>query len=92
MELKEKRNEAVRASTGPMQPGAENISADHAPGVEEIRLRAYEIHLERGGFPGNELDDWLQADRELDGRAAQRGESTDIENINHEQPVDTVRD
>ena len=57
MELKEKRNEAVRASTGPMQPGAENIPADHAPGVEEIRLRAYEIHLERGGFAGNELDD-----------------------------------
>jgi len=69
MELKEKRNEAVRASTGPMQPGAENISADHAPGVEEIRLRAYEIHLERGGFPGNELDDWLQAERELQGAA-----------------------
>jgi len=69
MELKEKRNEAVRASTGPMQPGAENIPADHAPGVEEIRLRAYEIHLERGGFPGNELDDWLQAERELQGAA-----------------------
>ena len=69
MELKEKRNEAVRASTGPMQPGAENISADHAPGVEEIRLRAYEIHLERDGFPGNELDDWLQAERELQGAA-----------------------
>jgi hypothetical protein len=69
MELKEKRNEAVRASTGPMQPGAENIYADHTQGVEEIRLRAYEIHLERGGFPGNELDDWLQAERELQGAA-----------------------
>jgi hypothetical protein len=27
----------------------------------------------------NELDDWLQAERELDGRAPQEGESTDIE-------------
>lgn len=37
------------------------------------------IYLERGGLPGDELDDWLQAERELDGRAPQRGEWTDIE-------------
>ncbi len=36
-----------------------------APGLEEIRRRAYEIHIERGGTPGRELDDWLQAEREL---------------------------
>jgi Protein of unknown function (DUF2934) len=32
---------------------------------ERIRCRAYEICLERGGEPGHELDDWLQAAREL---------------------------
>jgi len=32
---------------------------------EEIRLRAYEIYLERGAATGFELDDWLQAEREL---------------------------
>jgi hypothetical protein len=32
---------------------------------EEIRCRAYEIYLERSGQPGGELDDWLQAEREL---------------------------
>lgn len=32
---------------------------------ERIRLRAYEIHESRGGAPGRELDDWLQAEREL---------------------------
>jgi hypothetical protein len=32
---------------------------------EEIRRRAYEIYLERGEQPGRELDDWLQAEREL---------------------------
>jgi hypothetical protein len=53
MELKEKRNETLKSPTGPIQPHAENIN--HAPGLEEIRLRAYEIHLERGGFPGNDL-------------------------------------
>jgi hypothetical protein len=34
---------------------------------EEIRGRAYEIYLERGGQPGGEMDDWLQAERELEG-------------------------
>jgi Protein of unknown function (DUF2934) len=32
---------------------------------EEIRIRAYEIYLERGEQPGRELDDWLQAELEL---------------------------
>jgi hypothetical protein len=32
---------------------------------EEIRRRAFEIYLERGEQPGCDLDDWLQAEREL---------------------------
>jgi len=32
---------------------------------QEIRDRAYEIYLQRGGQPGYELEDWLQAEREL---------------------------
>jgi hypothetical protein len=35
------------------------------PTREEIALRAYEIFLERGGAPGNELEDWTRAEREL---------------------------
>ena len=31
----------------------------------EIRGRAYEIYVARGAQPGRELDDWLQAEREL---------------------------
>jgi NADPH:quinone reductase-like Zn-dependent oxidoreductase len=31
----------------------------------EIRGRAYEIYLARGAQPGRELEDWLQAEREL---------------------------
>jgi hypothetical protein len=34
---------------------------------EEIAGRAYEIYLQRGGQPGGEMDDWLQAERELEG-------------------------
>ena len=32
---------------------------------QEIRNRAYEIYLQRGGQAGYEVDDWLQAEREL---------------------------
>jgi hypothetical protein len=39
---------------------------------ENIRCRAYEIYLERGQQPGAELDDWLQAERELEGAALWR--------------------
>ena len=31
----------------------------------EIRGRAYELYLARGAQPGHELEDWLQAEREL---------------------------
>ena len=35
------------------------------PTAEQIRQRAHEIYLARGGAAGRELDDWLQAEREL---------------------------
>jgi len=35
------------------------------PAEEQIRQRALEIHKARGGGPSQELDDWLQAEREL---------------------------
>jgi hypothetical protein len=60
----------VNSRTASNQSGAETISVNHAPSFEEIRFRAHEIHLERGGLPGNELDYLLQAERELQ-RAAQ---------------------
>jgi hypothetical protein len=37
----------------------------NVPTPEEIRQRAYEIHIERGGFYGCDMDDLLQAEREL---------------------------
>jgi hypothetical protein len=37
----------------------------HSTGEEEIRDHAYEIYLQRGAQPGYELEDWLQAEREL---------------------------
>ena len=62
---KGKRNETLEVRASPTRPHAANTSVSPTPSREEIRLRAYEIYLERGGVPGNELDDWLQAEREL---------------------------
>ena len=36
-----------------------------APNYGEIALRAYHIYLERGATPGDPMQDWLQAEREL---------------------------
>ena len=33
---------------------------------QEIRIRAYEIYIARNGQPGDELSDWLQAEREIE--------------------------
>jgi hypothetical protein len=35
------------------------------PTCEQIQARAYEIFLRRCGAPGDQLQDWLQAEREL---------------------------
>jgi hypothetical protein len=35
------------------------------PADEQIRARAYEIYVARGRAPGHDIDDWLQAEREL---------------------------
>jgi hypothetical protein len=37
------------------------------PTTEEIAIRAYELYQSRGGSDGTDLDDWLQAERELTG-------------------------
>ena len=65
MTLKGKRSVTLEHDASPIRPQAEDISENHAPSHEEIRLRAYEIYLERNGIPGDALDDWLRAEREL---------------------------
>jgi Protein of unknown function (DUF2934) len=39
--------------------------ARHEPSFEEIQLRAYETYVQRGRIPGFDLEDWLQAEKEL---------------------------
>ena len=65
MTVKGKKNVTLEHDASPIQPRAEDTSANQEPSHEEIRRRAYEIYLERNGLPGNELDDWHRAEREL---------------------------
>jgi hypothetical protein len=39
---------------------------------QRIQSRAYEIAQERGFAPGAELNDWLQAEREIDGQTEEQ--------------------
>jgi hypothetical protein len=66
MTVKGKRNVTLEHHASLIQPHAEDTSANDAPTHEEIRRRAYEIYLERDGFPGDEVDDWHRAERELE--------------------------
>jgi hypothetical protein len=66
MATKKKGNVDSELRSTPFQPQADETSKRQAPSHEEIRQRAYEIYLERGGLPGNEIDDWHRAERELE--------------------------
>jgi len=46
-------------------PESQPQTASGAPAREEIELRAYQIYVERGGAHGQDVEDWLQAEREL---------------------------
>lgn len=35
------------------------------PSPEDVRRRAFEIHVERGGIHGCDLKDWFEAEKEL---------------------------
>ena len=39
--------------------------AKSKPTQDQIATRAYEIYLERGSTPGDPMQDWLRAEREL---------------------------
>jgi hypothetical protein len=43
----------------------ESMSMASEPSEEDIRMRAYNRYLERGGGHGMDFEDWLEAEREL---------------------------
>ena len=59
---------AIIGITDPTEPDTaaeEREGLLHSSREQEIRNRAYEIYLQRGGQSGYELEDWLQAEREI---------------------------
>src|SRR3989442_13631916 len=58
---------STRKSTSERRVDEHRAATTRAPSHEEISVRAYEIYLARGAAPGNDLDNWLEAERQLFG-------------------------
>ena len=67
MSSKPKRNGITEPQATSTQAETGEVSVGNSTRDEGIRRRAYEIYLERGEQPGRDLDDWVQAERELAG-------------------------
>ena len=59
------RGRTAKLSSQPSGPEAISARSFDAPTDEQIRARAYEMYLERGGDHGLDFDDWVRAEREL---------------------------
>ena len=46
------------------------MADNRTPQTEQVRERAYEIYLARGGQERNAVSDWLAAEREQQGKKA----------------------
>ena len=51
---------------------AQHGDSDRPVRADQIAERAYELYLDRGAQHGADLDDWLQAERELGSSASER--------------------
>jgi len=63
-----KRNKGVSTMKAKSQPDTAQQSISPFDIEEEIRRRAYELYTERGYVDGHEVEDWLQAEREVSER------------------------
>ncbi len=62
---------AVAAEVGRAQRVATGVAGPlETAGLnpEEVRRRAYELYMSRGGANGSDVDDWLEAERQLRSR------------------------
>ena len=57
--------QALQRKWAKTEKGHHYVGPTEKPNFEEIKLRAYQIFLERGGVGGCDVEDWLQAEREL---------------------------
>ena len=54
-----------RARTAAAPAAGQGPASSGEPSLDDIRRRAYERYLERGGNHGRHFDDWLEAEKEL---------------------------
>ena len=76
MTLEGRKNPNLDLNESSFQPDTAATSANHALNHDQIRRRAYEICQERGGLPGRELEDWIQAESEFESAALFRRAAT----------------
>ena len=69
MTLEGKSSKTLELHENTVPSHTNDISENRAPNRDEISRRVYEIYLERGGLPGQEVEDWLQAEREIESAA-----------------------
>ena len=62
---KSRQRNRQRSATRERSPRKASARASLDPQDQEIRLRAYEIYLERAGAPGDPGTDWLEAERRM---------------------------
>ena len=65
MKSQDPSTDAQNAARSILPSNVSEESGKNEPSPVEIRQRAFEIHIERGGIHGCDLDDWLQAQHEL---------------------------
>jgi len=51
--------------TAPARGKPRVTEPENLPLEERIRLRAYELYVQRGNESGSEFEDWLQAEEEI---------------------------
>lgn len=62
-------NDSARDADVPRNEEAATVAASDR---ERIAERAYELYIQRGGRDGRDLDDWLEAERQLVGAGSPR--------------------
>jgi hypothetical protein len=71
-----KRTKHARTQTDDKAEQAAPQQGSPAPTPEQIRRRAHEIYIARGGTPGHDWDDWLLAEAELKAEIERRNEQS----------------
>lgn len=72
MSSKPRRSEITEPQATSIQTETGEAAVRNSVLRDQIRRRAYEIYLEGGQQPGRDLEDWFQAERELEGGVLSR--------------------